>query len=198
MSSLEGISQLADEELVRRVGHKDIEAFDELYRRYSQRVLRYLHRMLGPDSEQAQDCLQEVFLRLIEKNASVDTTRQFSIWIFAVAHNICCNERRRRDVRQHTVATNVDAVAMETTHGAGEEVDQKMFMESLFKELALLDEAKRSTFLLRFQENFTIPEISALLECPVGTIKSRLHYTCQLLAKNLKVFNLSEVEGAME
>ena len=198
MSSAEGIPQLSDEELAKRVGHKDIAAFDELYQRYSWRVLRYLHRMLGQDREQTQDCLQEVFLRLIEKSASVDTTRKFSIWIFAVAHNICCNERRRRDVRQHTVATNVDAIALERTHGAGEEVDQRMFIESLFNELVLLDEAKRSTFLLRFQENFTIREISALLDCPVGTIKSRLHYTCQLLAENLKVFNPSEVEGAIE
>ncbi len=182
---------------MRLVGHKDIEAFDELYQRYSRRVLRYLYRLLG-HREQAQDCLQEVFLRLIEKNASIDTSRKFSIWIFAVAHNMCCNERRRRDARENTVSLSAENFVLGTEQDAGEELQQKMFMGALFNELARLDGAKRSTFLLRFQENFTVREISNLLECPIGTIKSRLHYTCRLLADRLKVFNPSEIEGAME
>ena len=61
------------------------------------------------------------------------------------------------------------------------ELEQRAFKQSL------LDEDKRSTFLLRFQENFTIDEIGAMLGCPSGTVKSRPFYTCRLLADRLRV-----------
>ncbi len=78
----------------------DTAAFDELYQRYSQRLLYYFYRMLGGDEDRAQDFLQDLFLKIIEKPNQFVSKQRFSNWIFTVTHNMCKNEYRRLSVRQ--------------------------------------------------------------------------------------------------
>lgn len=188
--------ECADEDLVGLIGQRDTAAFDELYRRYRRRLLHYFYRMLGEDEDKAQDFLQEIFLKVIEKGRSFAPSQRFSTWVFAVAHHMCCNEYRRLEVRQHTGA-DVDGIlpqSQECDRGIERVLDQKSFEESLRRELALLDQARRSTFLLRYQEGFTLREISAVLGCSPGTVKSRLFYTIRLLAEKLAVYDPCKTE----
>ena len=192
---------LADEELVERIGQEDSEAFDELYRRYSRRLLYYLYRMLGGQEEKAQDFLQELFLKVLEKNTPFAASQRFSTWIFSVAHNMCCNEYRRLEVRGSTTGAELGLKVQKEQdgyHHAERSLDQKVFKQSLLCELARLDEDKRSTFLLRYQENCSIREISAILGCPIGTVKSRLFYTSRLLAARLRAFATCNEGGEQE
>jgi hypothetical protein len=96
----EHIRSSSDEKLMGLLGRGDIAAFDELYDRYGGRLLRYFHRMLGRDEEKAQDFLQDIFLRIVERPELFSLDRRFSTWIFSVAHNMCKNEYRRAMVRQ--------------------------------------------------------------------------------------------------
>ena len=96
------LSDRSDEDLVRRLARGDDGAFDELYRRYRDRLLHYSCRMLGRDGEKARDFLQDLFLKLIEKPERFAPDGCFRTWIFAVAHNMCCNEYRRAAVRRQT------------------------------------------------------------------------------------------------
>ena len=199
---LQGPSDLTDEELVRRTGEGDTAAFDELYDRYSQRLLRYFRRMLGGDSDKAEDFLQDAFLKVIEKHGHFDPAKRFSTWIFALVHHMCCNELRRQEVRQNTTRSDVDALVPdvgERSYGVEDEVEDRLFRQALVRELNRLDEVKRSTFLVRFQEEFSLKEISAMLDCSIGTTKSRLFYTCQTLADRLRAYDPSNtLEGAEE
>jgi len=179
---------LADEELVARIARGDGSAFDELYRRYSRRLLHYFLRMLG--EEKAQDFLQELFLKVIENRTSLAGNGCFSTWIFAIAHNMCCNEYRYMAVRQDTFSTDVDRlVPQEEGDNVEATLDHATFKESLLAELDRLDEVRRSTFLLRFQEGFSIREIGEIMGCANGTVKSRLFYTTRLLADRLRAFD---------
>jgi len=78
-------------------------AFDELYNRYSKRLLVYFYRMLGRNEEKAQDFLQDFFLKLIEKPHLFSSKNRFSSWVFTVASNMCKNEYRRLKVRNQVV-----------------------------------------------------------------------------------------------
>ena len=60
---------LTDEKLMSRIQRGSTAAFDELYARYSKRMLYYFHRMLGRDEEKAQDFLQDLFLKIVEDPA---------------------------------------------------------------------------------------------------------------------------------
>jgi RNA polymerase sigma-70 factor (ECF subfamily) len=68
-------------------------------------------------------------------------------------------------------------------------LDRQYFQERLRSGLAQLSDEQRAAFLLRFQEELTIPQISAIMDCPVGTVKSRLFYACEKLSHLLEEFD---------
>jgi len=169
------------------IGRGETSAFDELYRRYSTRVLRYFYRMLGNDEEMAQDFLHDIFMKLVERPQLFASGRRFSTWIFSVAHNMCKNEYRSRQVRQ-MVPAELDELptAFECEL---EKIDRREFRAMLDLEIDALDEEHRTAFLLRYQEGFSIREIGEAMGCAEGTVKSRLFYTVRRLAQRLKQFD---------
>jgi len=173
-------------------------AFDEIYQRYSQRLLYYFYRMFGGDEEKAQDFLQDLFLKIIVKPEQFISKHKFTSWIFTVAHNMCKNEYRRLDVRKITEnEVDLDSIStqFETGYNQPDQImDQQIFERNLLKELMKLNPDYQTTFLLRFQENYSIKEISQILECSEGTVKSRLFHTTRKLMSRLKEFNPSNVE----
>jgi RNA polymerase sigma-70 factor (ECF subfamily) len=190
--------KLSDERLMELIQRHDTSAFEELYERYSKRLLSYFFRELGGDEEKAQDFLQEVFLKIVEKPELFCTGKSFSAWIFVVAYNMCKNEYRRLGVRKIVKGNSDIEKAPQTFENDYQQVersvDQKTFHSALIKELEKLEEDQRSTFLLRYQQDLSIKEIGEILGCSEGTIKSRLYYTTRRLAVRLKAFNLYEDE----
>ena len=91
------IADLSDEALMSRIAKGNTAAFELLYDRYSNRMHAFFRRMLGNDSELANDFLQELFMKIIEKPKAFDVERRFSTWIYTVASNMCKNEYRRRE-----------------------------------------------------------------------------------------------------
>ena len=181
-----------DETFVVRLWSGDTSAFDEIYRRYAQRLLAYVHRMVR-DEPLSQDLLQEVFLRLVEGEGRYDPRRPLARWLFAVAHNLSCSELRRRRVRRQ----GEESAAIETRHLAeswqppppGDALDDERFGQRLAEELQHLDPDRRSAFLLRHGEGFSIAAISDVLDCPPGTAKSRIFYAARELAERLRPFD---------
>jgi RNA polymerase sigma-70 factor (ECF subfamily) len=191
-------SKFTDEKLMQGIQRGEVSAFDELYVRYGKRLLSYFYRELGGDREKAQDFLQELFLKVVEKPQSFDTQRSFSSWIFAVAYNMCKNEYRRLDVRKNT-EDDVRLDQLSNRIGAErqspeQEVDQKTFERALLAELEEFGDGHRSAFLLRYQLDLSIREIAQILGCSEGTVKSRLFYTTRKLAARLKEFNPHQTE----
>jgi RNA polymerase sigma-70 factor, ECF subfamily len=172
----------SDEELYIFVSKGNSEAFSELYKRYNKRILYYFYRMLGNDSLLSQDFLQELFFKLIEKPYSFDPKRRFSTWIFSIAHNMCKNEYRSKEVRKIIVKDQNLDIYFET--GSENHSKDKM-LEAIFIELETFDESHRSAFLLKYREGFSLEEIGDTLNLPVGTVKSRLFYTRKRLQEIL-------------
>lgn len=175
----------------------DNAAFDELYQRYSQRMLYYFYRMFGGDEDKAQDFLQDLFLKIIEKPEQFISRHKFTSWIFTVAHNMCKNEYRRLDVRKNNQnrLESVEAAFDYEYTWVEKNIDQKIFECHLLKELTKLNPDYQAAFLLRFQENLTIKEISEILKCSEGTVKSRLFHTTRKLMNRLEEFNPDRVEA---
>jgi len=168
-------------------------ALEVLYHRYSRRLLAYLLRMLGNDRETAQDTLQDIFIKVYQQPELFCTSQRFSSWIFTVAHHRCISEYRRRNTRRHTqIESDMDifpATNHEQDTTLDSPVDRKQFRHDLHRELDKIDERRRSIFLLRHQEQFSIREIGHMLDCPEGTVKSSLFYITKKLAKALQHFH---------
>ncbi|MEL6852227.1 MAG: RNA polymerase sigma factor, partial [Bacteroidota bacterium] len=180
---------MSDEKLMEKILGRDTLAFDHLYERYQGRLLRYFYRMLGQNEEKAQDFLQDLFVKIIDKPDRFDPNRKFSTWVFSVAANMCKNEYRRQEVRKIMVREEHPEKLMEVGRPPEEQVDRQTFAHQLSRQIGQLSENHRQVFILRFQEELSIKEISQVMQCSEGTVKSRIFYALRKLAGQLQAFN---------
>ncbi len=177
----------SDQELVRYLKRGKEAAFDELYRRYSEQMYHFFYKMLYQDEVIAADFCQTLFIKVFEKRATVDPEKRFNNWLYAVAANMCKNEYRRLGRTQSTIKLNESIKKIEPI--GPRLLDQEIFGHHLQEAINTLDDKHRLCFILRYQEEKTIPEISEVLGCPQGTVKSRLHNTLKKLSIQLAQFN---------
>ncbi|HET6559838.1 MAG TPA: RNA polymerase sigma factor [Prolixibacteraceae bacterium] len=173
----------SDSQLMQQIVAGDQAAFSELYLRYKSRMYYYFYRMLGNSTDQANDFLQELFMKLIEKPESYRAEYNFSTWLYSIANNMCKNEYRRRSIRKEYQDEKTTIASFEQISDAGIEPEQ--LMEKIFQTLELLGEEHRSAFLLRYREGFSVKEVAEILDLAEGTVKSRLFYARKLLAEKL-------------
>ena len=182
----------SDERLVQLIREGSEPAFDELYARYSRRMLVFFYRMFNNDEDKAQDALQDIFMKLIERPELFDTGKKFSSWFFSVAWNMCKNEYKHSTVKSSAHAeiryrsSPADESAFSEISG---KIDSTVFRRTLYAALESVSEEKRSAFLLKYQENMSIKEIAEVQACSEGTVKSRLFYTIKYLAGKLAAFD---------
>ncbi|MEM7659702.1 MAG: sigma-70 family RNA polymerase sigma factor [Bacteroidota bacterium] len=182
----------SDEELMQAVATGNTQAFDQLYERYNRKMLHYFYRMLNREEEKAQDMLQELFLKLVDKPHLFDPKRRFSTWIFAIASNMVKNEYRSREVRK-IMSRPGDMSQLKVSVPSSEEaLHWQSFGEELGQALPKLSEIHRETFVLRYQEELSIKEISEIMQCTEGTVKSRIFYALRKLAGHLHAFDPKE------
>src|SRR5688572_24915591 len=185
-------SVLSDEELMLHLSEGEVSAFDELYYRYSKRLMGYFIRMLNFDKGLAEDALQDLFLKIAESPERFDGSRSFKTWIFTLASNSCKNFYRHREVilNSHEELRYLDSTAHENDFlKAAAKMDAKEFRKLLEEVLNELAPEKKEAFILKYQEDKSISEIALIQNCPEGSIKSRLHYTIRILEEKLKIFN---------
>jgi RNA polymerase sigma-70 factor (ECF subfamily) len=174
----------ADEELLSFLSEGNDPAFDELYKRYAQKMFSYFFRMLWKNKELAEDNTQELFLKLVRHVGSFETGRSFSTWLYSIANNMCKNEYRKAATRAK--ADSTQAVQPLTQPAANP--DLRRFREAVAQCTGELPEEKKTLFILRFQENLSVPDISRIMDIPEGTVKSRIFYLLKEMKEKLKIF----------
>jgi RNA polymerase sigma-70 factor (ECF subfamily) len=151
--------------------------------------------MLAGDEEKAQDFLQDVFLKIIEKPDQFNQKMKFSTWIFTIASNLCKNEYRRLKVRESTRnESNLDNYEHSHSIDMLHKIYHDDFEKAIQVELRKMDPEQRSTFILRFQEHLSMKEIGDILNCSSGTVKSRIFYITKKLNTRLKEYNPYSIE----
>ncbi len=176
---------------MQRIVSGDLAAFSELYLRYKDRMYYYLYRMLGNSAEQANDFLQELFMKIIERPESYDSSYSFKTWLYSVANNMCKNEFRRCVVRQEY--REFESLQPKLDFMNEPRIEPEKIIEKIFMTLDDLGEEHRSAFLLRFREGFSIREVAEILSLPEGTVKSRLFYAKKMISERLNYLK-SEIE----
>ena len=185
--------KFTDESLISSIKKGNVAAFNELYHRYSKRLFIFFLRMFRGNEEKAKDFLQDIFITVLEKSHYFHSNKNFSSWVFTVAKNMCINEyhslkTKNKNVNYHTdYFEKIDLLKYYPE--IDKEIDKKKFIETLFSELNNLAHESKIIFILRFQENFSIKEISEIVTLPQGTVKSRLFYTTKKVAKKLEKLN---------
>ncbi len=169
-------------------------AFNEIYQRYSKKLFLFFYRKLYQDKDYAEDFLQNLFLKIIEKAHLFDTEKSFSSWIYSIAYNMCKNEYRKNGSTKE-ISLNIEELKHNLTFPSNlsDKTDLTLFKKKLDIELNKLDEKHNLTFTLRHLDNLSIKEISEVMDCSEGTVKSRLFYTTKKLSEKLKNFKAIKI-----
>jgi RNA polymerase sigma-70 factor (ECF subfamily) len=184
----EPLSELSDEQLMVRITARDRAAFSVLYDRYSAKLMGYFTRLLWNDRELAEDCLQELFIKIAKSPELFDTKRSFKPWVYTVATNICKMEYRKASRKGHSVSLDQAKELSDHSQQITERIDKRSFTRKLKEVLESIDEPHKSTFILRYFEELSLKEISAIHGCYEGTVKSRLFYALRKIAGKMPQF----------
>ena len=172
---------------MRKFQKGDEGSFDTLLSRHGAGVLRFIMKMTGVQKTQAEDLLQEIFLKVIERRKRYDPAQKFSTWLYSIARNHCIDYLRTESYRRHSsldapLAGDEEggAVVLEIMRSEERDQEEKVFDLEV---KALIDigvkglkEEFREVFLLREVEGLSFEEIAEVTESPLGTVKSRLRY----------------------
>lgn len=163
---------------------KDME-YAALYQRYARRLYGFFLRQLNHDTQAAADATHEVFLRVLEADAS-EKTHAALPYLFTIAYNLLRNRYRRQAYESNYLAT-LDRQPLETTD-VELRLDRQTLLTALRQVLDELPPPLRLLFSLRYEEELTVPQVAQILAIPEGTVKSRLHKTMTIIRKKLKEY----------
>lgn len=170
---------------MRRLRGGEEGAFTELYDRYRQVFFGFFFRMLYRDRLLAEDCLQELFIRIMEAAPRFDPSLRFRPWAFTIAYNLCRKEYRRRSRESEWEETHDWEVFREPEWKAlDKEVERKWLADALDS----LPQDQRECVVLRYQQGMSVRDIAEVMGCAEGTVKSRLHYALKKLSKKWNVW----------
>ena len=181
-----------DADLVRRCLSGDQRACRDLVRRYERPVYSVLMRVVRR-AEDAEDLVQETFVKVFKALDRYDTERPFSAWIFTIASRLAIDHLRRRRVKTVSLevsepgSTEERTMDVEDTGLKPDEVtsyaEEESFAASLIDSLP---EHYRIVVLLRHQQDLSYEEIAEALHVPLGTVKARIHRARALLKARIE------------
>jgi RNA polymerase sigma-70 factor (ECF subfamily) len=167
----------SDQELIAAVNAGDAPAFDALYYRYRDRVMRLALRFTANHAD-ALDVLQETFAYLFRKFPGFVLTARMTTFLYPVVRNLSLAPRRKRRGAQ--------AIDEEAMPGFVP-LDADAARSELAGVLVGLSPIHRDVVLLRFVDDLTIDEIADALDVPAGTVKSRLHHAIAAMRDDPRV-----------
>jgi len=181
-----------DQELVRRVQHGDKKAFDVLVRKYQQKIVKLISRYVR-DQDEALDVAQETFIKAYRALANFRGESAFYTWLYRIAINTAKNylvaqSRRPPDTdidAEDAVQFEGDSALRETD--LPEQLVHRDEVERvIYEAIDGLPEDLRTAITLRELEGLSYEEIAQAMECPIGTVRSRIFRAREAIEAKLK------------
>jgi RNA polymerase sigma-70 factor, ECF subfamily len=154
---------------------KDVAVLETLVGQYQYRLVRYLVFLLGR-RDGVDDLVQETWLRVLERGDTYDGRYRFEPWLFRVARNIALDVMRKRSM--FSLDSNEDIFRSSPASSEPSPYTlaaRTQDAERLAHSLETLDPVFREALMLRFQEDLSLHEISAIVGVPVSTVASRIY-----------------------
>ena len=180
----------SDEDLIERFQKDDFYAFDLIVQRYKDQLQNFIYRFVG-SQEEAEDIVQETFLRVYRKRKAYKRIAKFSTWIYTIAGNLARTELRRRKRRKLFSVTDMgyedrDYEISDEVYNPEKHVDGLIQEEIIQKEINDLSPKFREVIILRDVQELSYEEISKIIKVPIGTVKSRVNRGRLKLQSRLK------------
>ena len=183
--------KFSDEKLILRFQEGDINAYNELVKRYKDRLFNFVLRYFN-NAEQAEDVVQDTLIKLYTHASYYKNVAKFSTWIFTIAKNNALTELRKNKRKQTDSLWTDDGKVIDINskeESLESKVQNEIAIDQLNKFLDEIPENFRMAVVLRDFQELSYEEISTILEIPIGTIKSRINRGRIQLAQKMKHFN---------
>lgn len=176
-----------DLELIQGTAAGSEESFRLLFRRWSPRLGRFLIQATR-SRETGEDLLQEAFLRILRAAPRFSPTGKVSSWMYRICANLAYSHWRRIRSSPFAYSGIPDGLAgaVSRKEAPDRERDMNAFVGEAREALGQLPENQRMVFLLKVEQGLRYEEIAAVLQCPLGTAKSRFHHAVRKLREQLK------------
>src|SRR3954471_4178965 len=174
--------------LVARAREGDLAAYDDLVRRYQERIYATLYHMTS-NHEDANDLAQEAFIKAFQALKSFKGGSSFYTWVYRIAVNKTINFLKQRKNRAHMSLDDIDfnaehdpdLVALISDKTPRREANLSELQEKLNEGMQKLSEPHRLVVTLHDVQGMSHEEIAKIMDCNIGTVRSRLFYARQQL-----------------
>jgi RNA polymerase sigma-70 factor (ECF subfamily) len=178
--------------LLERSKAGDIAAFEMLIEAYQKKIFNLAFRMIG-NYDDAGDLAQEALIRVYKSIAGFKAQSSFSTWIYRITTNVCLDEIRKRKnkkVLSLDEEIHVEDGEMQRQIESDDPLPEEVFEREELRQIvgdaiASLPEEQRTVLTLRDLQGLSYEEIADILDCPGGTVKSRINRARQALKNAL-------------
>lgn len=187
------MSDTNERDLIKRAKSGDVEAFEQLILGCEKKVFNIAYRMIG-NYDDANELAQEVFLKAFRSIKNFKGDCLFSTWIYRVTANVCLDELRRR--KKKTVISLDEDIELKDGEVKRQipddaptpdiEAESNVIKNIVNESIRQLPDDYRNMIVLRDIQGFSYDEISKIVNCPEGTVKSRINRARQALKKILQ------------
>ena len=181
-----------DHELVRRVQQGDSKAFDLLVRKYQHRIVGLIGRYLADWSE-CQDVAQETFLRAYRAIGNFRGDAQFYTWLHRIAVNTAKNHLVSHNRRPPTDDIDIDdaeqfasGMRLRDNDTPERELMRQQLEQTVMRAVEALPEELRVAITLREVDGLSYEEIATKMDCPIGTVRSRIFRAREAIDREMR------------
>jgi len=184
----------ADAHVMAQVQGGELEAFERLVKQYQGPLYAFFVRLVGRTAD-AEDLVQETFLRVYKARETFDPLRAFAPWLYGIATHVLGDYGRRQERVRATMARAVEELtaseAMEVSD-VGDQAARRDVIRHVRDSMQQLPEDHRLVLILRHYHGLRYEDIAQALGLSVGTVKSRIHYALAKLRVELRRRGLLE------
>lgn len=174
---------------------EDIDNYKYIVERYETRLLLYIQRILYVNDEDAQDILQEVFIKAYRNLNSYNPKYKFSNWIYRITHNESVNFLRKNKNLRKNISNDPDIDIFETIPSSID-IEKESIEESdkddILSTISKLDKKYKDVLILKYLEEKDYNEISEILHISPGTVGSLISRGKVKLKKLIKKYGKNE------
>ncbi len=196
------LAEDTDKELVKRVQKGDQAAFDMLFARYQAKILNLISRYVR-DSEEVQDVAQEAFIKAYRALPRFRGDSAFYTWLYRIAINTAKNHLVSRSRRPPAMDVDIedadyrdDAQMLRESEDPESAMSRDQLQETIHTALKDLPDDLRSALTLREFDGLSYEQIADILECPVGTVRSRIFRAREFVDQRIQPLLKGEADAS--
>ena len=159
--------------------------FDELVEQHSGEIFAYVWRLLR-DVHDAEDCLQETFLRAFRSYGRVRTGTNYRAWLYKIATNTARSQWKRRK-RSETSTADLDPDLQAGEMSVADRAEQKALLAAVARAVENLPDQQRAALIMRKYQELSYTEIAAALECSEAAARANVYQAVKKVRQRIDI-----------